>query len=126
MSRLEEELRQALRREEPPGGFAERVLARAAARSARRGRWTSWLHLPWPAQLRWVAAAAAMLVMTFSGFEYYQQRQARVRGEQAKEQVMLALRIAAGELQFTRQKVRQHISGDIQTLPQGSGQGERE
>ena len=51
MSRLEDELRNALRREEPPEGFAARVLARAAATpEPRRARaWTRvtrWFRAP--------------------------------------------------------------------------------
>ena len=50
MRELEEELREVLARVEPPGGFAERVLARAARTGAR----------PW--YMRYGAAAAIAAV----------------------------------------------------------------
>lgn len=88
---LESELRSALKRREAPPGFAGRVLARTArpAPGRRLLRITAW-------------AAAASLVAA-SGLEYRNYRQ----GVQAKEQVMLALRIAGSELNAVQQKLEQ-------------------
>jgi hypothetical protein len=91
MSRLDDELKQALRRHEPPEGFADRVLAAVPARSARR-------ILP-----RWFAAAAAVVLIA-GGAGYEHRRQVR-EGEQAKEQVMLALRITGSKLKIVKEKV---------------------
>ena len=55
MSRLDDELNIALRREDPPAGFAERVLAGAPAT-----RWT---------RPRWAAAIAAALLLA-AGVEF--------------------------------------------------------
>lgn len=103
MSRLDDELRQALRREEPPPGFAGRVLARVE--SAERGRrWWAW------PRLSWAAALAATLLLT-AGIEFQHQRHVRAEGERAKEQVMLALRITGSKLQFVKEKIHAMDTG---------------
>ena len=104
MDRLDEELREALRREEPPDGFTERVLARAAAQPVRPGRWERFagrFRLP---RMRWVAAVAMSLVL-ISGYAYHREQQRRAEGERAKQQVLLALWITAHEFQIARAKV---------------------
>lgn len=100
MSRLDDELRNALRRQDAPPGFAERVLARAAAEPAKRG-WFDWLA--WP-HLRWVTAVAAM-VMVVAGVTWERERRMRAEGELAKQRLMLALRITASKLQFVKEKL---------------------
>ncbi|HLG15238.1 MAG TPA: hypothetical protein VJH03_12145 [Blastocatellia bacterium] len=64
MSRLDDELKLALAREEPPPGFAYRVLERVAAGEGARAGW--WERLPLyarPPWVRWLAlgATAALL-----------------------------------------------------------------
>lgn len=95
MDHLERDLGEALRREDPPQGFAERVLAAAAARTAARRR-----------TARWALAAAACLLTT-AGIEQYRDHRERVRGEAAKDQVMLALRITGAKLEAIQAKVLQ-------------------
>ena len=97
MSRLDDELRNALRREEPSPGFAGRVLAGVAA-AERRRRW--WM-LP---HMRWAAAAAAVVVLA-GGVEVERERRVRAEGEYAKQQVMLALRITGSKLRFVKEKI---------------------
>jgi uncharacterized protein HemX len=89
---LEDELRSALRRQEPSPDFAERVLARVAAAPVRRA------SRPW---VPWVAAIAAALLLAAGGFEYRQ-----YQGERAKDQVLLAVRIAGGKLNKAQKKVQ--------------------
>lgn len=94
MDRLEESLKSALARKEPPPGFAGRVAARAAATRAPRS------FAP-----RWVAAAAVVVMAVGSGVAYR-----RHQGEMAKEQVMQAMKITAVKLhriQAHVQEVRQ-------------------
>jgi hypothetical protein len=94
MDRLEESLKCALARKEPPPGFAGRVAARAAAGPAARR------HMP-----RWAAAAAVVVAMVGGGLAYRQHQ-----GEVAKEQVMTAMKITAVKLhriQAHVQEVRQ-------------------
>lgn len=90
MSRLDDELKLALRREEAPAGFADRVIAQAESRRGEGRRW-------------WMGAIAAGLLLA-AGLEYERERQIR-EGEQAKEQVMLALRITSSKLQFVKEKI---------------------
>jgi len=108
MSRLEDELRQALRRREPPAGFAERVMARARAseRDERRPGWLSW---------RWLAAATAVVVVA-AGLNFMEERRRRLEGERAKEEVMLALELTGAKLLLAEQRVQQVIGFSL-TLP---------
>jgi len=103
MNRLEEELKAALQREAPSGGFTARVLARVAERERQRQRSRRWFAMP---ILRW-AAAAVIIIAAGGGFEYHRQVQERREGEHAKQQVMLALRITSSKLQEVQLKVQQ-------------------
>jgi len=95
MSEFEEQLRRALRRREPPEGFAERVLAKAAT-----------LRTPKPKpRWRWALAAAATVLITAAGLQYHQEREMRIRGERAKEQVVVALQFAGAQVHLAQQKV---------------------
>jgi hypothetical protein len=86
MDRLEQELKDALRRQDPPAGFADRVARRVA---------------PQTAYPRWWAGAAAAVVLVGAGFGYRQ-----YRGEMAKEQVMQAFKIAAVKVNRIQTQVR--------------------
>ena len=103
MRELDEELRRLLRREQPPPGFAERVLRRVAeepARPRRGGRPAWWLRL----------TAAAILVTGVAGLVQYrtvQEERERARGEAAREQVLEALRIAGSKLHTVQEKIRE-------------------
>ncbi len=81
MDWLEDELKQALRRQEPSPDFDARVTAAA-------GRRRPVLMMP-----RWMAAAAAVLVITGAGAGYRHHQ-----GQVAKEQVMLAMRLTGSKL----------------------------
>ncbi len=90
MREFEDELRSALRRQEPPAGFADRVLARTRPKGARRS---------------WVAAAiAAGLLLSLGGFEYRQ-----YEGRKAKRELLLALEIAGSKLSIAQAKIS-HLS----------------
>jgi hypothetical protein len=88
---LEDEIRAALQRHEPPPDFTARVLAHAAARPRMRGR------RPWT---RWVAAMAASVLLAAGAAEYR-----HYRGEQAKAQVMLAVKIAGAKLNKAHKRI---------------------
>jgi len=83
MDWLEQELKQALARKEPAPDFDARVRRR--------------LVRPMP---RWLAAAAALIVIAGGGALYR-----RHQGEQAKDQVMLAMRLAGSKLN----RVQAHV-----------------
>jgi len=112
MNHLEDELKEALRRVEPPAGFEARILARVAARQSEglqpRRTWLGFLG--WNS-LRWAAACTLCVALAASGV-LYQREQQRRRGEEAKEQLMLALRITSSKLQMAQQSVREINSGE--------------
>jgi hypothetical protein len=123
MTRFEDELKNALRRQAPPDGFADRVLARAAEQDSRQVKpsWRhSWLRIfaqPFaPANpFRWAAVAAVAVGMIVGGVHYrnvHVQRE-RAQGEAAKAQLLLALRIAGGKLQLAKARVDQINSGQV-------------
>jgi hypothetical protein len=95
MTKLDDELRRVLGREEPPAGFAERVLRRAesGSRPARR--------IPF---MRWAAAAALVAAMAGAA-QYRAARRERAAGEAAKEQVVQALQIAGSKLHLVQTKI---------------------
>ena len=87
MDDLEQQLRRAFAPEDPPPGFAARVLART--QPPRRST-----------APRWAALAAAVVVAAGAGYGY------RVRqGEQAKRQVLMAFRIASTKLNHIHAQV---------------------
>jgi hypothetical protein len=102
MRNMDDELRNALRREEPPQGFADRVLERAACGEVQQRQ----TRRPF---VRW--AAAAIIVASVAGGVQYravqQAREDRIKGEAAKEQVVQALRIAGSKLQLVQAKVKE-------------------
>ena len=95
MSPLENELKSAMERREPPEGFADRVMARIPPRKRR-----AWSH-------SWFAAAAAALIAIAGPAAYEHQKAERLRreGERAKAELVMALEIASEKLQHTRAKV---------------------
>ena len=112
MSKWEDALRNALRREDPPDGFAQRVMAKVEARHAASGAWSglAWVfHGP---RLRW-ATALASIALVIGGLDYWRWRDERAQGERAKQQVMLALRIAGGKLRLAQARV-QRVGGTVQ------------
>ena len=100
MTDFENEMRRALRREDPPADFAGRVMARLGQRLAppEPARWWQWLA--WP---RWAMAMAIVALMVTGGVRYQEYR----RGQQAKEQLLTALRITAETLSVVDQKLEE-------------------
>jgi hypothetical protein len=109
MTPFEEKLRNALRREAAPEGFAEKVLART--RGLPQPGAKSWPRfgalIAWPV-FRWALAAAAVCLLIGAGVVHHE-RQERLRreGEMARTQVRQALRIASVKLNVVRKKVQE-------------------
>jgi hypothetical protein len=94
---LETELKRALSRKEPPAGFAERVMARIPVE--RNGR-----RLPvWGRH--WRAIAATLLLTGVLGGWAAHTVSERREGERAREELLLALRIASAKLQTAQNLV---------------------
>ena len=88
LQEFERKLRRAMQRREAPLGLKARVLARARERrQAQHGR--AWMFQR--------TAVAVVLAVVFGGFAAYRQAEQRAeerrKGEEAREQVLLALRI---------------------------------
>lgn len=96
MTDFEEQLKRAMARCEPPGDFAASVLARVAKEPGRAQANRNWLRFrsfwTWP-----LIPVMAGLLLT-SGVMMYQQHEHAVRGEAAKEKLLIAMRIAGSEL----------------------------
>ena len=107
MKPLEEELRSALRREEPPEGFAARVMARV--RAPAQDRWWRSVRGLWRfPRWRWAAAAlAACLLVAVAVVHHRREQRMKAQGEMAKVQVMKALHIASSKLNLARRKVQE-------------------
>lgn len=98
---FEEQLKNALKHEQPRAGFAGRVRARIAVREDR-SRPAGWLWLP---QWRWVLAI--LLCVGMAAIAWYRHgRVERTRGEAAKQQVYVALRLTGAKMQLAEAKVR--------------------
>jgi uncharacterized protein HemX len=98
MSQFERDLKESLKRREPPPGFAERVLAHTYA--TEKPGFFGWRGL--------VAVAALVLLMVGGGFFVQEQRrqaQAKEMAEQKKEQLMAALRITGSKLRLVEQRL---------------------
>ena len=96
---LEQELKSALERKEPPDGFAAGVAEKLGRPRLRRDN-----VIPWPSRTtRRLLAAAAAVVLVAGGAVGYRQYQ----GEMAKREMMRAFAIAGGSLN----RVQAHVQG---------------
>jgi hypothetical protein len=109
MKDLEERLRSALQRTEPPAGFAERVQSRVRSQAAQAPRFRVVLDLFLHSyRVRWVGVAAtACLLVALGVWRHEQQLRMRAQGEHAREQVLQALRIASVKLNHVKKMVQQ-------------------
>ncbi|MFN0085642.1 MAG: DUF2275 domain-containing protein [Blastocatellia bacterium] len=119
---LDKELKQALRREEPSADFTDRVMARIGDRPAnnrqeKERRSQAWLkrflELFQPPRMRWAMAGMMIGLAALAGLGIHQHQERRrameiAEGEKAREQVLLAMRIASDKLNIARKKVREN------------------
>jgi hypothetical protein len=105
--RLEDDLRRALERKDPPGGFDDRVLSRIGAgetvRMAPAGRGWTRAALPLAASLM-IAIGATYYVQWHGG---QQARLQQVQTQQAAHDVVLALQIASEKISAAQTKVEE-------------------
>jgi uncharacterized protein HemX len=103
---LEQELRRALTRKDPPGGFDDRVLSKIAAGETVRAR------IGARRSGRVALPIAASLMVAFGAMYYMQQQQRQVHdthahAEQTTRQVVLALQIASEKIAAAQAKVEE-------------------
>ena len=106
MNQFEDELKRALARRQPPEDFTARVLA-AAQREAekdRRNDWRAWFRLR--RGPLWAFALVAAMLLLLTGDAVYQHRTRIAKGQDAKRQLLLAMRITGRELQQMRWHVQ--------------------
>lgn len=101
MEPFEKQLKDALRREEPPLGFAARVAARAREQEKK-----SWWAGLLAARLRWAVVLAICVVMVGGILLQHKRERERAEGEAAKQQVKLALQIAGSKVKLARNLVQ--------------------
>jgi len=112
---LEERLREALRREEAPAGFAERVLAKARALELSEPWWRRWMRVLPVGAMRYATAVVLILVVVLGTLGYRRREQEKREGEFARQQLLLALRIASKKLQYAQAKVSRTGEQNIST-----------
>lgn len=106
MNRPDELLKTALRRQEAPPGFADRVLVRVEQRSAvTPEERIPWLQIFSRPLARWTALTAVSASLIAGSIHYRNVRREQDEGKAAKQQLMLALHIAGSKLQLARSKV---------------------
>ena len=95
MDQFEDDLKQALKRVDPPAGFEQRVLARLSRRTPPRQlrRFTVW------------AVAAGFALASFGGVALYRYQQQQRRAVEASDQLLLALRVTGQKLDAVRNRI---------------------
>ena len=118
MSRLDEELKIALARHEPPENFAQRVMARIALGQATPETvserwWRPILRLLTPGfevpRARWATiGAVACLILTatamIGSYRYREYQREKAQAELAKAQVIYALQVASTTLNTAQRR----------------------
>ena len=103
MTPFEEELKKALGRREPADGFTARVMACVNEQNRAEHIGPSSSFLQRLRSWRLIPVLAGALVI--SGGIAYQQHEREARGEAAKKQLILAMRIAGSKLQYAQLRV---------------------
>jgi hypothetical protein len=123
MNRFDDELKCALHREEPGPDFTDRVMSRVAGLQKREKsrEKTGWLRrfveFFQPHRMKWAMAGAMAILLLIAGLGVHNRRENERRrlaeiaeGERAKEQVLLAMRIASEKLNIAKKKVHEAAS----------------
>lgn len=102
---LDHDLRRAFRRQPAPPDLADRVMARLDTRDAAPAAAPSTSVRS--ATVRWLAAAAAIMVTAVGGAQYYSHRQVAAEAERVQNEVRLALQIAGEKLALLQRKLQE-------------------
>ena len=105
---LEDDLRRALRRTDPPLDFANRVIAEVKRDGVKReskagGQAPVISRLPIK---QWFAAAAMLTLVAAGGARYYQHQQQLAEAERAQAEVMLALQVTSDAFAIVQAKLQ--------------------
>jgi hypothetical protein len=102
---IERDLRRTFRRQPAPPDFANRVLERLEPATMSRARIVSSSHRR--SAVRWLAAAAALTLVTIGGAQYYDYRHTIAEAARVQNEVRLALQIAGEKLVFVQRKLQE-------------------
>ena len=104
MKDFEDQLHQALKRREPPRDLTASIMARInpARIDPPQRNWLGSLHRV----ARWVPATVALAAMLIASVGMYRLDQYR-KGQQAKQQVMVALQVTARKLAVAQRSVNE-------------------
>ena len=100
---LEDDLRRALRRTEPPLDFANRVIAEVMRESKAGSQVPVVSRFP---VKQWFAAAATVALVAAGGARYYQYQQQLAEAERAQAEVMLALQVTSDAFAIVQAKLQ--------------------
>jgi hypothetical protein len=107
MNPLDNELKNALRRQEPSADFTRRVMAGLQAAPGLKQGWgesiRNFFRFP---VLRWSATVALFAAVVIGGLAYRRHQQTVAQGEMARAKVMLALHITSAKLNVAFREVR--------------------
>lgn len=116
MKPLDNELKNLLRRREPPEGFAERVMARldtAPPRQTLARRVSAFFR---PPVLRWAAVAVVCVLAVLGVVRYEHQQRVRAQAERASQDAIVALRITNEEIDAAFERA-QHVTLQALQVP---------
>ncbi len=110
MTPFEEELKKALARKEPGEGFVDQVLTKVETNRSgtAKARLVAWSNPLW----RFASAAILLMVALISGLAYRQHERV-AKGEAAKNQLLLAMRIAGSELHEAQLRVKKIEASEV-------------
>ncbi len=94
MNELERDLREVLGRQEPPPGFADRVLRETLKADTQQsgGKWRRW------------AAAAALVAIVVGGLALERNRLHQREVQRTKEELMIGLRVTGAQLRAVQER----------------------
>ncbi len=104
---FEKKLQDAMRREPAPEWLEGAIMARIRQEQQAR-KPSAWLSGAW---LRW-AGAVATLAVVVGGFQFERARQERMAGEQAKQQMLMALRVTGSKLRMAQERVYERVNAN--------------
>ena len=94
---LEQDLRRALERTDPPLDFTHRVLAEVQRETTQGAAGPAPVIRRFPA-MQWLAAAAAMAIMATGGVRYYDHQQKVAEAKRVEADIRLAMQITSDAL----------------------------
>lgn len=117
LDEFEQELRQALERRPAPPGLKRRILERHAEERARHGWLKRMFAVPRGGRVQfgmWAKVAATLVIVAIigGGVEWrVKQVEEQRKGEEARQQVLTALRITGHALDQVQEKLAAHDRG---------------